>query len=378
LKAKNHQARKKADGKRIPAFIKKGLVLLWAALALAACSNGAKGIGESVQRTAHDQAEAFAAPSAGSAASAGATAQVTAADMAAVAPLSPGGAGWGTGTPPAVSAGSGDANAGAGGTAGGGVSDAASAGTLVAFDPGLSRKMIYTAHVTMNVDDFDAAETKLQDAIHLSGAYIVQFSNQADAEGKSARYVVKVPAGEFSSFLARLRGIEKNLQIRVEGSDVTEEYVDLEARLEAKKAAEARLLAFMEKAADADDLVRFSAELAAVQEQIEQIKGRMRYIDQNVAYSTVNIRLYENGNGAGGQGTALGKRMADAVSSSAAALGAFGRELLVFLAALLPVAAVLAVIGIPAYMLIRRRMRRTKPAQPSPGTAGPENPHSEA
>ena len=376
MKAINRQERKETARKSIRAFAKKGLMLLFAAMALAACSNGAKEVREAAQRPAYDQAEGFAAPSAGSAASAGASAQVTAADMAAVAP--PGGAGWASGLQAAVSAGSGDANAGAGGAAGGGVTGAASAGTLVPFDPGLSRKMIYTANVTMGVDDFAAAETKLQDAIHLSGAYIVQFSNQADAEGQSARYVVKVPADEFSSFLARLREIEKNLQIRVEGSDVTEEYVDLEARLEAKKAAEARLLAFMEKATNVDDLVRFSAELAAVQEQIEQIKGRMRYIDQYVAYSTVNIRLYEKGSGAGGQGTALGKRMADAVSSSAAALGAFGRELLVFLAALLPVAAVLAVIGIPAYMLIRRRMRRTKPAQPSPGTAGPENPHSEA
>lgn len=74
---------------------------------------------------------------------------------------------------------------------------------------------------------------------------------------------------------------------------MTEEYVDLFSRLKAKQVVEARLIAFMEKATKADDLVKFSDQLGKVQVEIEQLKGRMRYIDQSVACSTIELRLYQ-------------------------------------------------------------------------------------
>ncbi|MDB4866827.1 MAG: hypothetical protein JWR03_1160 [Cohnella sp.] len=237
-------------------------------------------------------------------------------------------------------------------------------------DTGINRKVIYKAQVTMKVPKFEPADEQLSNAIHQSGAYVLQFSNSMDANEKGATYVIKVPADGFSSFIDQLRKIQKDLELQMEGSDVTEEYVDLTARLAAKKTVEARLLAFMDKAKGSDDLVKFSSELANVQEQIEQIKGRMRYLDQNVAYSTVNLRLYE--------GTAdtvvkenndqgLGERLAGALTGSAHVLGQFGQALLVFIAALLPVVAVAAVVGIPVYVIIQGRRR----AHPRTSAEGP-------
>ncbi len=240
-------------------------------------------------------------------------------------------------------------------------------GPIAGAETGLSRKVIYQANVTMKVPDYDQAEAKLRDAIHLSGAYILQFSNSLDESGKAAAYVIKVPADGFSSFIDRLREIQKDLRLQMEGSDVTEEYVDLEARLQAKKMVEARLLAFMDKASGTDDLVRFSSELAAVQEDIEQIKGRMRYLDQNVAYSTVKVRLHEGKAESAimEDNAGFGERIADAVTGSAKVLGQFGQALVIFLAALLPVAAVVALIGVPVYVVVRnvRRARRELSAE---------------
>jgi hypothetical protein len=237
-------------------------------------------------------------------------------------------------------------------------------------DTGINRKVIYKAQVTMKVPKFESADEELRNAIHQSGAYVLQFSNSMDANEKGAAYVIKVPADGFSSFIDQLRKIEKDLQLQMEGSDVTEEYVDLTARLEAKKTVEARLLAFMDKAKGSDDLVKFSSELANVQEQIEQIKGRMRYLDQNVAYSTVNLRLYEGTADTvvkENQAEGLGERLTGALTGSAHALGQFGQALLVFIAALLPVVAVAAVVGIPVYVIIRGRQR----AQPKIMAEGP-------
>lgn len=243
------------------------------------------------------------------------------------------------------------------------VQGSAGIGTLADPGAGLNRKVIYKANVSMKVEQFATAEEKLKNLIHLSGAYILQFSNSVSANEKGATYVIKVPADGFSSFLDQLRQIQPELQMQMEGSDVTEEYVDLDARLKAKQAAEARLLAFMDKATRSDDLVRFQSELAGVQEQIEQLKGRMRYLDQNVAFSTINIRMYEGkANDHEPAKKGLGDRLENALTGSAKALGQFGQALLVFLAALLPVLAVASVIGIPLYYIIRRQTRAKREA----------------
>lgn len=241
---------------------------------------------------------------------------------------------------------------------------------IAGTEAGVERKVIYRANLTMKVEKFGKAEEQLRNLIHQSGAYLLNFSDSRSENEIGATYVIKVPSNGFTSFLDRLDKIEhKDSQRQVEGSDVTEEFVDLEARLKAKQVVEARLLAFMEIATKSDDLVRFSSELGAIQEEIERIKGRMRYLSENVAYSTVSLRLYESslkGSSAKEDGKrTFSERLSDALEGSAQGLGQFGEGLLVGLAAILPVAIALAVIGIPTYWIVRSRQaaRREKSAE---------------
>lgn len=119
------------------------------------------------------------------------------------------------------------------------------------------------------------------------------------------------------------------------------------------------MLAFMDKATRADDLIQFSNQLGEVQEEIERIKGRIRYLDENVAFSTVHLRLYQGtGNAASIEkedSKHFGDRLYSALSGSAKTLRQFGEGLLVVLAALLPVLVAAAVIGVPVYAIVRKR-----------------------
>lgn len=245
------------------------------------------------------------------------------------------------------------------GTSGGGAV-ATDIGTIADPGAGFGRQVIYTANLVMKVEAFAPAEERLLNLIHLSGAYVLQFSDSRSGDNVGASYTIKVPSSGFSSFLSELQKIENLFFEReVQGKDVSEEFVDLASRLKAKQAVEARLLAFMDKARDSDDLVRFSNELGQVQQEIEEIKGRQRYLQQNVAFSTVNLRLYEGKSGViqteNKAGKSIGVRIADALSGSANALGEIGEALLVALAAILPVAVVAAVVGVPAYLIVRSR-----------------------
>jgi len=235
-------------------------------------------------------------------------------------------------------------------------------GPIADANAGYGRKVIYRADLVMKVEKFQIAQEQLFDHIHLSGAYVLQFSDSRNANEVGATYVIKVPSEGFSSFLEKLQKIENlKFEREVQGSDVTEEFVDLEARLKTQTTLEARYLDFMNKATKTDELVRFANELAQVQGTIEQIKGRMRYLDQNVAFSTVNLRLYQ----ASGieepkkeeekEKKSFGDRISDALLGSANVLRQFGEGLLVVLAAMLPVLIVLGVLGIPAYYIVRKR-----------------------
>ncbi|PUA38901.1 DUF4349 domain-containing protein [Paenibacillus elgii] len=242
-----------------------------------------------------------------------------------------------------------------------------------------SRKIIYKANLVMQVEKYQEAQAKIQEAVKQSGGYILQFNENTSGLEKSGTFVIKVPATGFQSLLALLERIQPTLQKNLQGQDVTEEYVDLAARLKAKQVVESRLIAFMEKAAKTDELLAFSNELGKVQEEIERIKGRMRYLEQNVAMSTIELKLTQKNSSAEviqarGQGP-LGQRAAEALSGSLAVLGFLLQWAFVFLAGALPVIILLILIGIPVWLL--RKRRKEKLADIRTRLAG-DNPPSKA
>ncbi|WP_025853428.1 DUF4349 domain-containing protein [Paenibacillus ehimensis] len=225
-----------------------------------------------------------------------------------------------------------------------------------------NRKIIYKANLVMQVDKYQEAQVKIHEAVKQSGGYILQFNENASALEKSGTFVIKVPATGFQSLLALLEQIQPTLQNNLQGQDVTEEYVDLAARLKAKQVVESRLIAFMEKAAKTDELLAFSNELGKVQEEIERIKGRMRYLEQNVAMSTIELKLSQKTSSAEviqarGQDP-LGQRAAEALSGTLAVLGVLLQWLFVFVAGALPVILLLMLIGVPVWFLRKRRKKK--------------------
>nr|WP_301539618.1 DUF4349 domain-containing protein [Paenibacillus sp. NEAU-GSW1] len=228
-----------------------------------------------------------------------------------------------------------------------------------------NQKLIYKANLTMEVSQYEKSVSELRNAIHQSGGYILQFQDGQYENEKGATYTIKVPSASFMSFIDRIDGIEHTrFERQLGATDVTEEYVDLESRLKAKQVVEERLLGFMDKAERADDLVKFSQQLAEVQEEIEQLKGRIRYLDRNVAYSTIELRIYQPSETTAHdeQDKNLGERMALALSGSMDAVSVALQAILVFVVGALPVLAVLAIIGIPVYFLLKRRSPKAQSA----------------
>jgi hypothetical protein len=157
------------------------------------------------------------------------------------------------------------------------------------------RMVIFNAEMDITVKNFENARNSLEEKAQSYNGYIVQSdSNRYDDEQQSGMMTFRIPQEHFHAFLNDAQGLSVQVNNRgVSGQDVTEEYVDLESRLKSKKAVEARLLEFMKDSQKTEDLLKISSDLADVQEEIEQIAGRKKFLENQTAYSTVTISLQE-------------------------------------------------------------------------------------
>jgi hypothetical protein len=102
--------------------------------------------------------------------------------------------------------------------------------------------------------------------------------------------IARIPMKEFRPFLKSVKQLSKGTPFEsVQGKDVTEEYVDLSSRLKAKEKVRERLESFMAGAQRTEDLLKISSDLAKVQEEIEQIQGRLNFLKNQSDYSTVTV-----------------------------------------------------------------------------------------
>ena len=158
-----------------------------------------------------------------------------------------------------------------------------------------NQMVIYQADLQLRVKKFDQTVRSLEEKVIKYGGYITESNVSKEVnEEVSGSIKIRIPQKNFQAFLhdAEKQAAEV-LHRNITGQDVTEEYVDLESRLKSKRIVEERLITFMKVAVKTEDLLKISADLAAVQEDIETIQGRMKFLENQTSLSTVNITLYE-------------------------------------------------------------------------------------
>ncbi|WP_340004296.1 DUF4349 domain-containing protein [Paenibacillus sp. FSL K6-0276] len=232
---------------------------------------------------------------------------------------------------------------------------------------GLNKKLIYKANLNMEVEDYGKAQTEIRNMVTMANGYIIEFNENMSQYEQGGTFILKVPATGFSPFLNNLEKVKhESLQRSIQGQDVSEEYVDLESRLKAKQLMEAQYTEFMKKATKSTDLVAFANELGSIQETIEQIKGRMRYINQNVSFSTVELRVYQTDASIAvkekeEQGPLM-ERASDALKGSLNALSVMFQWIVVILAGALPILIGVAII-LAIVLVTRKNMRERREQQ---------------
>ncbi len=107
--------------------------------------------------------------------------------------------------------------------------------------------------------------------------------------------VVRVPAKDFDSFLENIsKNVQKFDNKTIKAIDVTEEFIDIEARIKTKKELEIRYMDLLKKASKIDEVLSIEKEIGTLRADIESIEGRLKYLNNNIAFSTLTITFYEN------------------------------------------------------------------------------------
>ncbi len=155
------------------------------------------------------------------------------------------------------------------------------------------RMIAYEADLYIAINGLEKSVEKFQQEIIRTGGYIVESSIVNVDEGRrSATVFARIPKDQFEQFLIFVEeNSEKINERNVHGLDVTEEYVDLDSRLKAKRLIEERLLDFMKRSEKTEDLLKISKDLGQVQEEIEQIVGRMKYLQNRTELAAVKIHM---------------------------------------------------------------------------------------
>jgi hypothetical protein len=159
-----------------------------------------------------------------------------------------------------------------------------------------NRMIIKNADVRLMVKDADIAIDRATQIIGDAGGYIVSsrvwYQDYYGNNLKYASITLGVPVEEFEKVLSRLRGLAVRVVDEVaSGDDVTEQYVDLQSQLQNLEATRVRIQEFLKDAKTVDEALRINQELANIEAQIEQIKGRMNYLNDRSAYSTITVNL---------------------------------------------------------------------------------------
>ncbi len=156
----------------------------------------------------------------------------------------------------------------------------------------IERLIIKNGDLALRVEDVPAAIAAVSTLASEAGGFVVSSSTSGLERDLRAYITIRVPAERFETTLNQLEALAvRVLSHSVSGSDVTEEFVDLEARLRNLEATRDRLLDMLNKATRVQDALDVNLALSDVQGQIEQIQGRMRFLSESAAMSTINVSL---------------------------------------------------------------------------------------
>jgi hypothetical protein len=160
--------------------------------------------------------------------------------------------------------------------------------------PSIDRYLIKNVTLQLETDNAEEACKQLTAAAVAASGYVSNMQETMDGLGRrNITLQVRVPADKLDGTMQNIEALGRILNKQVSTQDVTEEYVDTDARVRNLKKTEERLLDHLSKTGQIENTLKIEQEMTRVREQIERMDGRLRFLSHNVRFSTINVTLSE-------------------------------------------------------------------------------------
>jgi uncharacterized membrane protein YdfJ with MMPL/SSD domain len=242
------------------------------------------------------------------------------------------------------------------------------AGQSQSIAEAMDRKILRDAELTLEVGVPADVQRKISSIAESLGGFVVtsESKQRQTVDGKQeleVNLVVRVPATQFGSALDQIRSTgSRVIQEKITGQDVTEEFIDLEARLKTQKALEQQFLEIMKQAHKVEDALEVQRQIADVRTEIEKLEGRKRFLENRASLSTITVNL-QSSTAIAVNTTGFGRDIREALAESVDVARGIVLFLIRFVIVMIPV---FILIILPGWFLARfflRRARKTRLAR---------------
>lgn len=222
--------------------------------------------------------------------------------------------------------------------------------------------IIATGSVALTAADVADARADAQRVAERHGGDVTDAQTSTDDDGdvRSTHLVLRVPSGAFAAVIGELEGIGTLVESSTTSEDVTQQVVDTDARVESQRASIDRLRLLLSRAEKLGDVISIESELSRREADLDSLLQQQAYLADQTSLSTITVTIERSGTG---RSTSDDAGFLAGLGAGWDALTGFALGLATVAGALLPWTPVIALVGVPLWLLARRR-------RSAPETAG--------
>lgn len=157
------------------------------------------------------------------------------------------------------------------------------------------QKIIKTGKISLEVEDFLKSKKQIFKTIQAHDGYIAHQDERNLSHQKISDLIIRIPSKNFDKLLDEIPNFASNVDfIKSNSQDVSEQFVDLKSRLKTKREVLERYQGFLKKAKKIQDILDIEEKIRRIQEEIEAKVGRLKFLKDQVSWSTINLEFYQN------------------------------------------------------------------------------------
>ena len=248
--------------------------------------------------------------------------------------------------------------------------DTTSSGASGPSTPQMERAVVSNGSVSLASKDVAETRQEVQRIVDTQGGDITEEDTRTDEEGTSSysRFVIRVPSHRFAAAMAALSQVDGLVAATRGSEDVTTEVIDNAVRVRAQEASLKRVELLLAESKSLKDLIWIESQLTTRQAELDSLKSQQSWLTDQTSLSTITVDISQK------QAEAVAKvekkddqpaGFLDGLSGGMKALGSTFGAVGLILGALLPFGVVALVVGLPIWLVVRRRRGEQAPA-PTP------------